>query len=548
MMRRPLIVIFLLALLCACGNREKYARLLAEADSLNQNYIPFTTDSTMKEVVDYYNHHGTANERMRAYYLLGCVYRDLGEAPQALECYHDAVDCADTTSQDCDFRLLGRIHGQMSVIFNSQLLPHDMLRELKEASRIAFIASDTMNAIISIERQAIAFQLLQQPDSVIKVVERACSLYKKYGLNKEEAIAHQILILSYLDKGNYSQAKKCIDVFEKESGLVDKEGEVHQGYESFYYDKGQYYLGIGKLDSAEYYYRKVLHNTMNLNSQEGGNRGLYLVYKQKNIPDSAAKYADISYQINDQRDMLTSSEEVSQMRALYNYSRNENLANKERLARMKTQTWLTSFIALFAILFVLSFSYIRRLRRKRKQELLSYKNNIDKLAHAKEELQQLESMQMKELIERKTLEIQLLGMEIKAYQQIHSGTFAKIESSIVETAIYKRFSELGNAKGEVSAEDWEQLSRMIDTNLPQFHSLINSSSSRLRVDEYRLCILVRLYFSPSEIANILSVKPSSVTMMRRRLHQKVFGATGSAKDFDRKIQLIGRNIQTDEME
>ena len=67
----------------------------------------------MLDVVDYYDHHGTANERMRAYYLLGCVDRDLGEAPQALECYHDAVDCADTTAQDCDYKLLSRVYGQM---------------------------------------------------------------------------------------------------------------------------------------------------------------------------------------------------------------------------------------------------------------------------------------------------------------------------------------------------------------------------------------------------------------------------------------------------
>ena len=31
----------------------------------------------MKEVVDYYDRHGSANERMLANYVLGCVYRDM---------------------------------------------------------------------------------------------------------------------------------------------------------------------------------------------------------------------------------------------------------------------------------------------------------------------------------------------------------------------------------------------------------------------------------------------------------------------------------------
>ena len=36
----------------------------------------------------------------------GCVYRDLGESPHALESFHNAADCADTTSEDCDYRQL----------------------------------------------------------------------------------------------------------------------------------------------------------------------------------------------------------------------------------------------------------------------------------------------------------------------------------------------------------------------------------------------------------------------------------------------------------
>ena len=148
MIKTEIIFIAILVLLCACGNREKYDRLLAEADSLNQNYIPFTTDSTMLDVVDYYNHHGTANERMKAHYLLGCVYRDLGEAPRALECYHDAVDCADTTSQDCDYKLLSRVYGQMAYLFDLSFVPNDEIESAEKAYHYAMLAKDTISALI----------------------------------------------------------------------------------------------------------------------------------------------------------------------------------------------------------------------------------------------------------------------------------------------------------------------------------------------------------------------------------------------------------------
>ena len=79
-------------------------------------------DSVMKEVADWYDRHGTPNERMEAHYLLGCTYRDMGEAPRAVDCYLDAAACADTTATDCDFYTLASIYAQMATLYHQQLL------------------------------------------------------------------------------------------------------------------------------------------------------------------------------------------------------------------------------------------------------------------------------------------------------------------------------------------------------------------------------------------------------------------------------------------
>lgn len=60
--------------------------------AMNKADIMFTSDSVMKDVVAYYDKYGSANERMLANYVLGCVYRDLHEAPLALEYYNKATD------------------------------------------------------------------------------------------------------------------------------------------------------------------------------------------------------------------------------------------------------------------------------------------------------------------------------------------------------------------------------------------------------------------------------------------------------------------------
>ena len=89
---KPIVwLLFLLGFLClsctTAEQRQRMAQVIAEADSLNRHYIPMTCDSLLLQACHYYDRHGSSNERMRAHYLLGCAYRDMGEAPQALECY-----------------------------------------------------------------------------------------------------------------------------------------------------------------------------------------------------------------------------------------------------------------------------------------------------------------------------------------------------------------------------------------------------------------------------------------------------------------------------
>ena len=98
------------------GDRMYYELVKLKAE--NKNFAVFTTDTIINEVVDYFQDHGTANERMLAYYLQGRVYSDMGEAPQALQAYYDAIESADTTSSDCDYQTLIPVYGQMSTLFH----------------------------------------------------------------------------------------------------------------------------------------------------------------------------------------------------------------------------------------------------------------------------------------------------------------------------------------------------------------------------------------------------------------------------------------------
>ena len=128
-----LLLLLLLAVLAACSDDGSQMRAqLEELERQNRADSVMTNDSLAEHLVKYFDRHGTPNERMRAHYILGRTYADMGEAPAALEAYLDAADCADTTTLDCDWAKLSRVYGQMSEIFYLQGLIEDNILNFRK--------------------------------------------------------------------------------------------------------------------------------------------------------------------------------------------------------------------------------------------------------------------------------------------------------------------------------------------------------------------------------------------------------------------------------
>lgn len=70
------------------GDRAYYNLLLTEAQY--KKYIPFTSDSTINSVVNYYEHNSDCDKYTKALIFQGCVFEDMGEPEIAVKCYHKA--------------------------------------------------------------------------------------------------------------------------------------------------------------------------------------------------------------------------------------------------------------------------------------------------------------------------------------------------------------------------------------------------------------------------------------------------------------------------
>lgn len=301
--------------------------ILDRAQVQNQNYDSITDIDSIQMAVEYYDSHGSNNDKVRAYYLLGCAYRDAGEAPNALEAFHDAADRADTASADCDYGLLMKVHAQSAMLFKKLLLSKETIDELNAQRRCAMLAGDDKNAITAIERSADAYRLFDMNDSAVNIQLRASDLYEQYGFHEEAAQATSPIIVDLVDRGDTADARKCIERYETLTTIF-KDGELLPHKAVHYYSKGKYYLAIGKTDSAEIYFRKMLLPKRDPQQMEAGYRGLFLLYWQEEKWDSMAKYSNLQYEQTIPALADKNAERVQQIQGLYNYSRIQNEAKK----------------------------------------------------------------------------------------------------------------------------------------------------------------------------------------------------------------------------
>ena len=132
MLKRLFHIVLILLLLSACGHRsQEMSEALLRAEEMNRNYQSMDTLKGMEQVADYYRPFlGRSQRYMRALYMLGCVYRDRGDAPMALHYYQEAVSQADTTDADCDavsyyeymagaYYALGKKDSALAIVENS---------------------------------------------------------------------------------------------------------------------------------------------------------------------------------------------------------------------------------------------------------------------------------------------------------------------------------------------------------------------------------------------------------------------------------------------
>ena len=526
------------------GKSTQMRYQLVYAKGMNKGYVDFTTDSLVKEIVDYYDNHGTCQQQMLAHYLLGCVYRDLGDSPAALSCYNDAVEKADTASKDCDYKLLTRVYEQEGALFLSQSMPQNALSAYQKAEKYAWIAKDTLSAVLSYEHLGNIYEYMDNKNKVIEVYENASRRYRQYGYPVQAARALGGAIQALILTKQYAKAKKYMDVFEAESGYFQKDScYSYINYSHYYYLKGLYSLESHS-DSAKYWFTKSQECAKTNNNKSFSAYAWYLYYIKHQQMDSVAKYSEQAFAYNDSANLDMERDLMQKMQAIYDYDRWKNVAHNEEVKATRANlTLLVSILVSVSVIIIgiLTFLVYRKKRKQELQEKEEQENQIrQQIYYTKQELELLRTVndrKIADVIKEKEQTINKLEDDLKDIREKYSNSsLSDVDILLKESSIYKRIKYLELHPKEIMREnDWIELEETIEQLIPSFIPLLKN---RLNVMAYRICLLVKLEISTSSIAILLGLSSSAISKYRKVMLEKLCGRSGKPKDFDEYIRQI----------
>ncbi len=567
-MKRLSIALLLTWLLAACtsGDRQQRLAQLEELERQNVADSLMTNDSLAQALADFFDRHGTPNERLRAHYILGRTYADLGEAPAALNAYLDAATCADTTAQDCDWAKLSRVYGQMSDVFYKQNLMEDYISNVNQAVYYAWKANDTVQAINENALKIGGYVQLKQDSLVISSFNSAFDQLKDlYG----EGVASRycpLVLSSLLSEGKTEDAGTYLNLYRNKSGYFDSLGNIDQGREIYYYYVGLYYLSRQEYDSAATYFRKELNTGRDIENQCFGSRGLSIAFQHLHQPDSSAKYAIYAFAMNDSVYAAKAVSDVATAKAQYNYSRQQQIAHNEHLRaelHQKANRLLLELLVAVFVLVAIGFvvwwkkkSSDKERFNKKVEELNVLKSDLEAIkmhetelckiirnleqttAQKTSEIDGLRSYQvmMEQKIVEKQWQIERLSLELSQHknsEELLQDVFGK---NLSGSAQYKVLLQRARHDGKMSDNELVDIDKMVSELLPNFHFYLSSKRQILTSFQYNLCLLLRLHLDIKQSANLLGVSSSYVSKASKEVLQKLFGELGNGLLLKKRLE------------
>ena len=462
---------------------------LVKLKAQDKSYIPHPSIDNLNVLIKYYEGDGDKHLLPQVYYLAGTTYDELHDSPAALRYYNKALDAMNEYD---NLRLRGLTYARIGYVLRFQDNYKDANASFAKSLKIDELRKDTIGVIFDLCDMGEMY-LAQNKEMT------AMAMYKK-ALGLAENAKNSAMIKHAKSKiASLCLGQENPNVHVIASYLLPILKNVEPSDQSGYYTMAfKYYSLLGIKDSSDFYGKKVL-KVGNIYSKK------YVCQKllEREMCKADARLNNMYRQYKlyvDSVDFITNADAINKAHALYNYSLQEKLSMELAQEKTMRKYWLLFCIVLLGAASIVCYLYSLKVKHEKKEK------------------------------DRQLKELNYMLKEARLMHENRKNAWLEMR----KTHIFRMFLEKARSKVNVTVEEWNTMEKLVDENDEQFKIHLYRLYSFKPID-YQMCILIKLGFSLSDIAEIQHRSSSALTMARKRLFKKVFNKDGKAEDFDKFI-------------
>ena len=468
------------------AHHARYALLYSQA--LDKNYIDLTSDSLINLAVDYYKDRDDVRAKFFSYYYLGRIYTNANNLTQATLAYMEAEQLVDELGDDY---AVGLLYKQIGLVYKSYYDFPKSLQAHQQAIEHFTKANKPIHKIQAKLTLSTVYRNLNEKEKSYKVLQNA--LMESQNLNDWSLIKSCInnLIAVCIDLEKWEEATKWHQEYQKNDSR-NYPTIAFYGYIARLHAKNRNFEEAFMLLDETWKKTKSLQDSINLYYAESQ------VHQMNGSWEEA--YRSIEKSVSHQNKIVRKSLQQPVLTTQNNFL-NQELELQKYKAQSEKQmriigVVLTIFLAVAAVYAV--SVYIKRQREKYLKQIRKQVARIELLKDEKNGMEE-EVRKLNQLLSQ--------GGELKDELMQAKGEWTRLED-IRALELYTRLRQDPSLYNP--SADYDALLRWVDIASVRFAERLQESYPHLNVSEITLCCLVRMGYSPSQMAEILHVKIPTV--------------------------------------
>ena len=515
----------------------RMAYILSRTEAEDRLYITHRSDSAMQLAVKYFDRHGTALQRTRAWYLLGRVYCDMLLYGNALTAFDAAIAVQpDNDSTVCRYK--ARACSWAGYVYEEKNLHKDALRYNKMAYAYARKADVPTVLVYSLRDIGRSYCYLNEFKIGIQYYRKSAITAKSINAKDLYEMVMYELAGVYTDAGMLEEAHDAL--------CLSFSPVVYEALASYYFIWADYYRLKGMPDSAIVYNKKGMTYGLKRKNKKAALDVARLYAKTGNKDEAIRFYETYSAYVDsvDNAETVQYGNILSRMEQMFDVER-QNVVLADTKLRLTVFLYIVILVVFVAAVLTVRYLNKRKAAYRKRQEsidqywcrlrnkdLQTIQANEKRIAELEKELSS--STETLTEIRKKLIEteVDMLG---KQNEQILSEQRHKdvLVDELEASEIYKRFHTPGVRH---DSSDYLQLKDALNTAYNRFTHRLEELYPEIRYEELYICCLVKIKLASKEICSIMDYKANKVGMTKTRLYQKIFKVKGSVADFDNFIR------------